>query len=109
MMKDMMEGMMGGKGGMAMMDQCLQKMGDRMTGAIKETLTGASYATPELTALFEEWVKEVELEVIAFLKEKGTASAAEIAGKMTISEDSVLYLVGKMARERKIKLVTISL
>lgn len=69
----------------------------------------ASFATPELRALFEEWAKAVEEEILGFLKEKGSSNPSEIASKLKISEESTLFLIGKMAREKKLKITGMKL
>ena len=105
MMKKMGEGM----GGMPPMMEMWMKMCQQMTGAVIEIGKMASFATPELRGLFEEWVKEIEDEILEFLKEKESSNPPEIAGKLKISEESALFLVGKMAREKKIKITGIKL
>ena len=59
---------------------------------------------PEVRGLFEEWAKAVEEEILAFLKEKGKANPSDISAKLSISEESALFFIGKMAREGKITL-----
>jgi hypothetical protein len=85
------------------------KMCQQMTGAVIEIGKMASGATPEIRGLFEEWVKAVEDEIMAFLKEKGSSDASEIAVKLKVSEESVLFLIGKMAREGKLKITKVQL
>jgi|MudIll2142460700_1097286.scaffolds.fasta_scaffold245450_2 hypothetical protein len=105
MMKEMMQGM----GGMApMMEKCMQ-MGEQMAGAVTESASMASFATPEVRGLFEEWARAVEEEILGLLKDKGTIEPSEIAAKLKISEESVLFFIGKMAREKKIKITGIKL
>jgi len=69
----------------------------------------ASFATPEIRGLFEEWAKAVEEEILGFLKEKGSSEPSEVAMKLKISEESALYFIGKMARERKLKITGMEL
>ncbi|MDP1990238.1 MAG: hypothetical protein Q8K00_04380 [Syntrophales bacterium] len=76
----------------------------KVTGSVAETSTMATYATPEVRGLFEEWAKAVEEEILAFLKEKGKANPSDISAKLSISEESALFFIGKMAREGKITL-----
>jgi hypothetical protein len=80
-----------------------------MAGAVSESASMASFATPELRALFEEWAKAVEEEILGFLKEKGSSNPSEIASKLKISEESTLFLIGKMAREKKLKITGMEL
>lgn len=83
--------------------------GQQMAGAVTESATMASVATPELRGLFEEWAKAVEEEIVAFLKEKGSSEPSEIASKLKISEESALYFIGKMAREKKFKIIGVKI
>jgi hypothetical protein len=104
----MMKEMMGAKGGMPdMMGKCMQ-MFQQMSGAGSGPATMASFATPELRGLFEEWAKALEDEIIVFIKGKGSCLPADIANKLKISEESVLFFIGKMAREGKLKITGVS-
>lgn len=79
-------------------------MCQQMTGAVIEIGKMASFATPEIRGLFEEWAKAVEGEILEFLKEQKTSTPAKIAAKLKITEESVLFLIGKLARESKLKI-----
>ena len=85
------------------------QMGQQMAGAVKESASLASFATPEVRGLFEEWVKAVEEEITEFLKEKGTGNPSDIAAKLKLTEESALYFIGKMAREGKLKIIGVTL
>lgn len=85
------------------------EMGQQMAGAVTESASLASFATPEVRGLFEEWAKAVEEEILELLKNKGTAEPSEIAAKLKISEESALFFIGKMAREKKVKTAGIKL
>jgi len=85
------------------------QMSQQMAGAVTESASMASFATPEVRGLFEEWAKAVEDEIVAFLKEKGSSEPSEIAVRLKISEESALYFIGKMAREKKVKIADIKL
>jgi hypothetical protein len=95
MMQDMMKGMSG------MPEMCI-KMMQQMTGSLTETAGIAFFATPEIRGLFEEWARALEEEIITFVKEKQRTSPPDIAAKLKISEESVLFFIGKMAREGKL-------
>lgn len=99
MMQDMMQNMMKGMGGMP--DMCM-KMMQQMTGSVTETANIASFATPEMRGLFEEWARSPEEEIITFVKEKGKANPSDIAAKLKISEESIFFLIGKLVSERKL-------
>jgi hypothetical protein len=85
------------------------QMGQQMAGAVTESASMASFATPEVRGLFEEWAKAVEEEILGFLKEKGSSDPSEIAAKLKISEESSLFFIGKMAKEKKVKIAGVKL
>ena len=84
-------------------------MCQQMTGAVIEIGKMASLATPEIRGLFEEWAKAVEGEILEFLKEQKSSTLVEIAAKIKITEESVLFLIGKLAREGKLKITGVKL
>jgi len=65
-------------------------------------------ATPEIRALFVEWVKNIEEDISRFLKGKGSVSISDISSELKISEESVLSFITKMAREKQIKITGVS-
>lgn len=79
------------------MEMCRQ-----MTQAVERASEMAAYATPELRALFEDWLREVEEEVLSFVSERGKVDAMEIAERLKISEQSAVFLLSRLAREGKI-------
>ncbi len=85
------------------------QMGQQMAGAITESASIASFATPEVRGLFEEWARAVEEEIVGLLRDKGTSEPSEIAAKLKISEKSAVFFIGKMAREKKIKITGIKI
>ena len=121
--KDMMSGMMGKimgnnpmAGMMSMMmgrkDQKSEKGDDKgkmpwdmcsemMTG-IKETANTAKFATSELRGLFDEWCQQIERELLDFIKEKGSVKVAEISEKFSLSEESIKYLLSRLANKNLI-------
>ena len=84
-------------------------MGQQTAGAVTESILMASIATPEVRGLFEEWARAVEEEIVGLLKNKGMSEPSEIAAKLKISEESALFFIGKMAREKKVKITGIKL
>ncbi len=85
------------------------QMGQQMAGAVTESASIASFATPEVRGLFEEWSRAVEEEIVVLLRDKGPSDPSEIAAKLKISEESALFFIGKMARENKVKITGIRL
>jgi len=71
---------------------------DMMTG-IRETANTAKFATSELRGLFDEWCQQIEKEMLDFIKEKGTIKVDEMAEKFGLSEDSIKYLLSRLANK----------
>jgi len=97
-MMGMMSMMMGKKnekgGGKMPWDNCMEMM----TG-FKETASAARFATPELRNLFEEWCSQIENELLEFIKESGSIQTESICDKFSLSEESVKYLLGQLAKK----------
>jgi DNA-binding Lrp family transcriptional regulator len=45
----------------------------------------------------------------AFLRKKGSSSPADLAARLRFSEESVLFLIGKLVREGKLKITGVKL
>jgi hypothetical protein len=121
--KDMMSGMMGKMMGnnpmMGMMSLMMGKKGkdpekgseggkmpwdmccEMMTG-MKETANTAKFATSELRGLFDEWCQQIEKELLDFIKEKGSIKIPEMVEKFSLSEESIKYLLSRLANKNLI-------
>ncbi|MBG0860887.1 MAG: winged helix-turn-helix domain-containing protein [Bacteroidales bacterium] len=121
--KDLMSGMMGKMMGnnpmMGMMSMMMGRKGQKpekgddqgkmpwdmccemMTG-MKETANTAKFATSELRGLFDEWCQQIEKELLDFIKEKGSIKVPEIAEKFGLSEESIKYLLSRLANKNLI-------
>jgi LPS O-antigen subunit length determinant protein (WzzB/FepE family) len=105
-MMGMMSMMMGKKGkdsekgsesGKMPWDMCC----DMMTG-MRETANTAKFATSELRGLFDEWCQQIEKEMLDFIKEKGNIKVDEMAEKFGLSEESIKYLLSRLANKNLI-------
>jgi hypothetical protein len=74
-----------------------------MEGFVEARKLGA-YATPEVRALFEEWIKGIEQMVLDFIRKTATTDAEEISRQLNLSKESALFFIGKLAREGKIEI-----
>jgi uncharacterized membrane protein YheB (UPF0754 family) len=119
MMSSMMGKMMGNNPMMGMMSMMMGRKGQKsekgddkgkmpwdmccemMTG-MKETANTAKFATSELRGLFDEWCQQIEKELLDFIKEKGSIKIAEMAEKFSISEESIRYLLSRLANKNLI-------
>ena len=95
--REMMKGMMGE--GFNPMEMCRG-----MVGSVTKSAEMASYATPELRALFEEWLGQIEAEILDFLKGREAVAPEDVAGHFKLSKESAVFLLSKMAREGKINI-----
>ncbi len=79
------------------------QMSQQMAGAIHEPGAMSSFATPEISGLFEEWLRTAEDEILEMLNEDNSLKPPEIAAKLKISEKSVNFFIDKMKKEGKLK------
>jgi hypothetical protein len=105
-MMGMMSMMMGRNAGATDKGERNSKMpwdmcGEMMAG-FKETANTAKFATPELRGLFDEWCQLIENEILDFVKEKKTINTDELAAKFSLSEESIKYLLGRLAAKNLI-------
>ncbi len=89
---------------MAMEGSPVMEMCKQMTQAVRETNENAAYATPELRELFDDWLGQVENEVLAFLSKKDNASVAELSKELGITEQSAIFPLSKLTRQGKLDL-----
>jgi DNA-binding MarR family transcriptional regulator len=59
-------------------------------------------ADPELLVLFEDWLEELEAEVIKRLKSDNSQSEKEIAERLGLSRRGAHFLLSKLKREGRI-------
>lgn len=133
MMPKMMSGMMGGKdsppGGMmgmmmgksgsmrAMMSKMMGSCGEddktgerpwdmcrKMMASIGKTSDLATFATPEVRGLFEEWAAQIEEEIFQFVKESKTTDADQIATRFKLSKNSANYFLTRLSQQGRISL-----
>jgi len=98
MMKKMMGQMQ--EGGMMPMQMCRM-----MTDSVARAAEMATWATPELRALFDDWAGQVKEELLAKLTEQGgEVDLAEIGAQLQLSSGSVAFLLVGLAREGKVSL-----
>ena len=95
-MQQMMEGMAAGMREFGPMAMCRAMM-----SSAEAPVDVAGYATPEVRALFEEWVRGVEDEMLAILRARGPLEVADLAAALKISPESALHFLGKLVREGK--------
>lgn len=119
MMKDMMPKMMGqmmgqqAGGGGSMMGGMMEMMmqdhdGDgespmsmchKMMSNISHSNDLATFATPEIRGLFEEWVQQLDKEVLDFVKETKATNPDQLAAHLKLSKESAIYLLSRLAQK----------
>ena len=57
---------------------------------------------PEILALFEDWLDELEAEVIELLKTRGPMDYDELAVKLGLSRRGATFLLSKLKREGRL-------
>ncbi len=109
MMKNMMGKMMGGKKEGAenesgRMDFNPMEMCHKMMMNMGKTSEMASYATPEVRSLFEEWSEQIESEIFNFIKQSGSVDPERLSEHFKLSKNSINFFLSKLAQKGKIRL-----
>ncbi|HDH05796.1 MAG TPA: hypothetical protein ENH01_08795 [Nitrospirae bacterium] len=80
------------------------EMSKEVISAISHSYELATYSTPELRGIFDDWLSEIEKEVLEFLKDKNRVDYDEIARQFRLKHESIIFILGKLAREGKINM-----
>ena len=78
-------------------DMC-QSLVNKVTQS--EQLTAA--ADPDILALFEDWLEELEDEVVSIVQQTGSKDAEAIGKKLGVSHSGASFLITKLKREGKL-------
>lgn len=62
----------------------------------------AAITDPGLLVLFEDWLEELEAEVLTFLKTRGPLDEKALADKLGLSRRGTTFLLSKLKREQKL-------
>lgn len=100
----MMGAKMGRMHGIAGKEHMPWEVCKEMIADIRQSHRIATMATPEVQGLFEDWVEQIEQEMLEYLKDKDEANINDLSSHFKISKDSAYYFVTKLARKGKIKL-----
>jgi RNA binding exosome subunit len=93
-MMSMMSSMMGGDSEGEGMGMC-----EKMMNSMNQSRELATFATPEIRGLFEEWVLQLDNEVIELIKKTKSTSPEEVANHLKISKDSAVYIISRLAQK----------
>ncbi|MGD8230253.1 MAG: hypothetical protein PVH82_15570 [Desulfobacteraceae bacterium] len=58
---------------------------------------------PEVLILFENWLEELESEVIAFVMKSGSSDPVDLAEELGLSRSGATFIITKLKRENKLE------
>jgi hypothetical protein len=113
MMKMMMGGGPGRMMGMMAKHMCCEEDSEeksempwdlikKFMSSMGESVETAKFATPEIRGLFDEWVQQVEEEILQFVEKEGKADPEQIAKHFKLSVDSAIFFLTRLAKKRKV-------
>jgi hypothetical protein len=77
-------------------------MCQRLVDRVAQSRQLMAVADPDLLVLFEDWLDELELEVISLFKKQGTLHPEDLAQKLGLSQRGATFLLSKLQREGKL-------
>lgn len=80
------------------------EMSKEVLGAMRHGYELDSYATHELRGLFNDWLIEIELQLIEFVDRRKHADPEDLARYFKLTTESVIFILAKLTREGKIKI-----
>jgi hypothetical protein len=98
-MMGMMMGKKEGEAGFNPMEMC-----KKMMAGMGQNRNVESFATPEIQALFEEWARQMDSEVISLIESGKKMDINDMAAHLKISSESLIYFLARLARQGKIDL-----
>jgi len=79
-------------------------MSKEVLSAISPSYELATYSTPELRDLFNDWLCEIEKEALIFLKGKTIVDPEMVARHLRLERESTIFILNKLARQGDIDL-----
>jgi hypothetical protein len=79
------------------------EMCDNMMASFQEHVDATKFATPEIRQLFDEWVEQIEQEIVRFVETAGEVNAEKIAEHFKLSQESIVFLLTRLAQKGKIQ------
>lgn len=105
-MMDMMRSMMGGWGSMMGFKGEQGKMGfnpmemcEKMMSGMSRSSEIATFATPEVRQMFEEWAQQVDDEILDYVNKGGSTDPEQIANHLKISKSSAIFFLSRLAQK----------
>ena len=77
-------------------------MCQKLVNRVAQSRQLMAVADPELLVLFEDWLDELENEVVSLAKKRSPLSSEDLAHQLGLSERGANFLISKLSREGKI-------
>lgn len=78
------------------------RMCQRLVDKIAQSKQLNAVAHPEVLVLFEDWLEELESEVVAFVKKTGSVNPIDLADGIGLSRSGARFIITKLSREEKL-------
>jgi len=78
------------------------KMCQSLMDKVTQSKQLRSVTDPDLLVLFEDWLDELEGEVVAYQEQHPESDAAELSDHLGLSRSGAAFLVAKLRREKEI-------
>jgi len=77
-------------------------MCQRLVDRVAQSRQLLAVADPDLLVLFEDWLDELEGEVISLAQRQGSLNPPDLAAKLGLSRRGATFLISKLQREGKL-------
>jgi predicted transcriptional regulator len=77
-------------------------MCQRLVDRVTQSRQLMAVADPELLVLFEDWLDELEHEVLSLFKRHGELNPENLAAKLGLSQRGATFLISKLQRAGKL-------
>jgi predicted transcriptional regulator len=77
-------------------------MCQRLVDRVAQSRQLMAVADPELLVLFEDWLDELEHEVLSLVKRPGELNPENLAAKLGLSQRGATFLISKLQRAGKL-------
>ncbi len=78
-------------------DMCNNMMSGMSRASVIDT-----NAPPEIKRLFDEWLAQIEEEILDYIKESGSIDTGKIAEHFKLSKESIIYMLTGLAKKGKV-------
>ena len=86
----------------------LEIVSARVLDSVTRSSQTACSATPEMQALFDQWVSFIGDAIVSAAKEKSTLDPAALAKEIGVTQDSVLSLILALHRQGKLTIKSVT-